>query len=173
MLAAGFVFLSADEVLELHESITKANKALDLGIPMFRDQNGAWVTVYAILAVILLLTIQKPLRRMIRSDPISAAMVAGGMVTVIVGAVGIEVGGYFDIGLLRKDWLQIAIEETIELAGVSLVVVGSMRHLASVLQESRQDEAATISSSMAADGLSDPKFGFDRQGRPTVSVRSE
>ena len=46
-----------------------------------------------------------------------------------------EVMGYYDIGLMGIDWLQIGLEESLELFGVSIVDTGCVRHLATMLHD--------------------------------------
>jgi hypothetical protein len=128
VVAIGLAYLSADEILSLHERITSLNKSHEIGLPMFRGTNGAWVGVYAVLFVVLLLAFLRPVVTAARADPKSTALVAGGFTVWVSGAVVVEVMGYY--GLLGGMGAppQVIIEESLELFGVSLLLIGSVYH---------------------------------------------
>ena len=127
-VAAGFAWLSADEILALHEKITKYNKLLEIGLPMFQGANGAWIGVYAVLFALLVLIFFRPLLTSARADPKSAKLIAAGFVILVSGAVVVEVMGYFQLLGGMGSPLQVFIEESLELFGASVVLLGCVGH---------------------------------------------
>lgn len=123
-----FVLLSADEVLGLHENITEVNRAADLGIPMFNG-SGAWIAVYAAIAVLLLLVFLRPILLILRMDRRGSAAILGGFALAIAGGVAVEVMGYYDAVFSRGSPMQVGLEESLELIGISLIVLGCWFHL--------------------------------------------
>ena len=134
-VAIGFAWLSADEILALHERITKYNKTYELGLPMFRETNGAWIGVYAVIFVILVLIFLRPLLNSIKDDPKSARLVAAGFAVLVSGAVVAEVLGYFQLLGGMASPLQVFIEESLELFGVSTILLGCVSHAVWVSQQ--------------------------------------
>ncbi|MEM8774726.1 MAG: hypothetical protein AAGF53_06805 [Pseudomonadota bacterium] len=129
----GLAFLSADEVLMLHERITSYNKEYGFGLPMFRGTNGAWVSVYVTLFVLLALIFHRSILAAMQADPKSFYTIAGGLAVFVSGAVGAEVMGYYGLLSGKGSPLQLIIEEGLELIGVSVVLLGCVRHAVSSL----------------------------------------
>lgn len=53
-----FIFLSADEAATIHENLTRIALKLDLRWLLFKGGPGAWITVYLLLGLILLLVLR-------------------------------------------------------------------------------------------------------------------
>lgn len=138
-VAAGLVFLSADEILSLHERLTGFNKAQELGIPMIRG-HGAWMTVYAVVFVIFVLVFLRPILMIMAADPRSSATICGGLATVVLGGVGVEIAGYVDV-LAFGSGPQVFFEETLEQLGASLVVLGCAQHVRRVIDPTNSPTA--------------------------------
>jgi hypothetical protein len=126
--AIGLAYLSADEILMLHERITSWNKENELGLPMFRGENGAWIGVYLVLFLFLILLFFRRIIIATKADPKSATLFGGGIVLSILGAVFGEIAGYYDFLSGRDSPLQLAVEEGLELFGVSFLLLGCIRH---------------------------------------------
>ena len=131
-VAAGFVFLSADEILSLHERMTGFNKAYRVGIPMIRG-HGAWISVYAVTLVIFVLVFLRPILWIVAADPRTSAAICGGLAVVVLGGVGIEMMGYFDV-LAFGSGPQVLFEEALEQVGASMVVLGCAQHVRWVIE---------------------------------------
>lgn len=147
-VAAGFVFLSADEILSLHERLMGFNKTYELHIPMIRD-HGAWITVYTVAFMVFTLMFLRPILQIAAADPHSSATICGGLAVVVLGGVGAEVLGYLNV-LALGTGPQVLIEETLELLGVSVVVLGCARHVLWVIDSAVSPTAPAAGSHRAA-----------------------
>jgi hypothetical protein len=132
----GFIFLSADEAAVIHERITKAAIKLDLKWLLFKNNHGAWIGIYLLLGLILLLAFRRDLQVLwtyFRRE--SFAILAGALI-FLAGCVGIEVISYY-INPFPK--VEVLFEELFEMTGVTLILYGvmlfSMRISAKNLQE--------------------------------------
>lgn len=128
--AAGFLFLSADEALFIHESITEG--MLRYGwMPRFSGDHGIWIPVYAALGLLLVGISWRQVRRLWVHERRAFVLMAAGASTFLVGAVGLEIVAY---ELISSDsgWyqLEVAAEEFLEMAGASLILYGSLHLLA-------------------------------------------
>ncbi|MEP3637123.1 MAG: hypothetical protein ABJN14_07685 [Paracoccaceae bacterium] len=128
VLAIGLAFLSADEILMLHERITSWNKANGIGLPMFRGTNGAWVFVYLTLFAILFLALYRSIFIAAKADIKSAALVGAGFAVLISGGVIAEVLGYYGFLGGMSSPPQVLVEEGLELVGVSILLLGCIHH---------------------------------------------
>lgn len=127
--AIGFAFLSADEILALHERITWWNKTNDLGLPMFRGTHGAWAIVYLGIFATFTLAFFRPILVFAKDDPKSATTLLSGFAALISGAVGVEVLGYYGLLGGMGSTPQVLVEETLELFGITLMTLGCVRHV--------------------------------------------
>jgi hypothetical protein len=127
VMAVGFVALSADEAAALHELLVTPLRRLVGGTPWLRYPlivpGTAVVMVTAAVFGRFLLALPAGTRR---------ALVTGGLVFVL-GALGLEtVGGWFDPELHGANVTYVLLataEEACEMAGVSLVLMGLLRHV--------------------------------------------
>lgn len=132
-LAIGLTFLSADEELGLHERITSLNNSHGGYLPMFNGNHGAWIGVYAVIFVILLVALTRPILTFIKSDPKSTALIAIGLAVFVTGAVIVEVMGYNGLLGGMGSPLQVGVEEMLEQFGVSLLLLGCVQHTRKVI----------------------------------------
>ena len=119
---SGFLFLSADEAAMIHERITEFTVRYDV-VPRFRGGRGVWIFVYGAIGLGALLVFSRPLYAFLQRRRTAALLTAGGFATLVLGAVGIEAVGYYDV---LKGPVQIAVEEGLELIGGSIIVCGAI-----------------------------------------------
>jgi len=117
-----FCFLSADETVMIHERVTAFTAKYDF-VPRFEGDHGVWIFAYGAIGVVLLLAFSRHVFALMRQRPMVAAFTGGGFATLLLGAVTIEVLGYY--GVLTGP-LQVAIEECLEMVGGSLIVCGAL-----------------------------------------------
>lgn len=122
----GLLFLSLDEALGIHEQITAWTQRSDAALPLFAGRHGAWIAVYGAIAVVIAAIFLRDITEMLRADLPSSAMVGMGLGAVVAGGVMVEIMGYY--ALFPDPLLQVAIEETLELFGWSLLLAGLYRH---------------------------------------------
>jgi hypothetical protein len=126
---AGLVFLSADEIVGFHESVTALLRPVSF-MPRFSGDHGIWVPVYlAVIGIAVLVTV-RPLVRVWRAAPRGSAILTAGALLFVTGAVGLEVLSY---GTVRADgsssgiyMLLVAAEEGFEMIGASVMLIGSV-----------------------------------------------
>jgi hypothetical protein len=139
-----FVFLSADEGARIHERITFFMREHDVEVlNPFPGEHGAWILVYAALALLLLpmvgFYLRNPLRRIWKRFGWESIVFLGGFATIIVGAVGFEILSYL---FLRSEsspdflyHLEVAIEELLEMAGASVILYATLEISAPLCSE--------------------------------------
>lgn len=125
----GFLFLSADEALMLHESITGALVKVDW-VPRFSGDHGIWIFFYLGLGAALLLLMLRPLLTLWRRHRHPFALMAAGAGIFLLGAVGLEIIGYeFLAGgppLFYR--FEVAAEEFLEMLGATAILCGVSRY---------------------------------------------
>lgn len=126
ILGLGFIFLSIDEAAAIHEKINIALKQIAL-MPRFKGDHGIWIYVYVLLAgTFLVLTLRNFIVLWKHSRRIAFIVVIG-LLTFVTGAVLLEIIGY---QFLRDDmasWryvTEVALEEFLEMLGISIVLYG-------------------------------------------------
>lgn len=126
ILGLGFIFLSIDEAAAIHEKINIVLKQV-VFMPRFKGDHGVWIYVYVLLAGIFLsLTLRNFIALWKHSRRIAFIM-AIGLLTFVTGAVLLEIIGY---QFLRNDmtsWryvTEVALEEFLEMLGISIVLYG-------------------------------------------------
>ncbi len=119
-----FVALSLDEGAGVHERISNGARALGLDWLLFEGRFGAWVVVYAIFALGLLIVGTRRLRELVRAFPREMRVATAGLAVLVAGAVGLEVLSYFLVTGEHAGWyrVEVAVEEFFEMSGVSLVL---------------------------------------------------
>ena len=130
LLGVGFVFLAADEALEIHESLnTLANEGGWLTALAFRGGTGIWIAVYAAVALVLAALALPALREVWRRHRAEAAVLAAGVALMGMGAVGLEVIAYQFLRDGTRDMLyamEVAGEELLEMTGASVILYGAI-----------------------------------------------
>ncbi len=130
VVAAGAVFLSMDEVATVHELIGERLKKLSF-VPSFQDSHGAWILLYALIAVGLLVVNLRNLLACWTRYRRAAATAGIGAGVIVAGAIGVEVASY---GLTRDphslDYrLAASAEEFFEMIGGTVLLCGALLFL--------------------------------------------
>lgn len=145
--AMAFFFLSADEAVGLHEKVTLIFRDVEF-LPRFSGNHGIWIPLYALAGIAFIASTAKPSLRLWRSGNSGIAILFIGIVVFVSGAVLVEIVSYGELREManRRSYLiQVALEETIELVGISTILVGTVKtcfgHLFPTLQlESSKSE---------------------------------
>ena len=119
--AASALFFSVDEVATIHESITGVLERFDF-VPRFAGEHGIWILVYGAIGLVLLAYLVPGLAAIVREEPANALWFSVGAAMFVAGGVGVEIIGYFSGPL-------ILLEETLEIVGVSVMVIAVYRTL--------------------------------------------
>ena len=125
----GFFFLSADEMLSLHERLTR-NLANIEWMPRFRDDHGIWIFIYLPLLVLGGALFWRPLLALwrVRKGAIKLGLL--GAALVVAGAVGVEIPSYVFQLRDTTGWvypLQVAVEEFLEMVGGTVILWSALR----------------------------------------------
>lgn len=127
-LGAGFCFLSADEVVGIHETITVLLRS-SAWAPRFGGDHGIWIPLYVAIGVVFVAATARQWLRLRASDPRGTAWLVAGALVFLAGAAGVEILGYGDGGgVVRRAWytLQVSSEEGLELLGATAMLVGAL-----------------------------------------------
>lgn len=120
----GFIFLSLDETVMIHEKINWAFRHFDL-LPRFKRGHGLWISIYATAALTLLIMWRKKILDVWQFYPKQLVLFTLGFFIILTGAVGLEVIGYqyLRVGELRYLYIfEVAIEELLEMMGASVML---------------------------------------------------
>jgi hypothetical protein len=123
-----FVFFSMDEAAMFHERL-KFLLGGQSWIPRFEGDLGIWMSVYAAAGLVLLLILWRDVWKLVRQMPRAALTLAFGFGVFFVGGVGLE--AVANLFLRGEDatylhYLQIAAEEGLEMAGISVMLYGAI-----------------------------------------------
>ena len=127
--ATAFFYLSADEAVGLHEKVTLIFRHVEF-LPRFSGNHGIWIPLYAIAGIAFFAIIARPSLRLWRSGNTGIAILFIGIAVFVSGAVLVEIISYGELREIvnRRNYLvQVAVEETIELVGISTILVGSIK----------------------------------------------
>ena len=128
--AAAFLFLSMDEIAQVHERVGRELKGS--AVPQVRNGRGAWVFVYIVVALPFLYLGLRYLAAMWRGYPRLILYGALGCLCFAGGAMGIElIADQFIRGQGERDLyvLSVLAEEMLEMVGGTLILFGAT-HLA-------------------------------------------
>ncbi|WP_119679752.1 hypothetical protein [Indioceanicola profundi] len=123
IVGLGFVFLSMDEAAMIHERITAIGRD-QAWVPRFNDTHGSWIFLYALIGAALAAFTWRNLMTMLVHHRQTALLMGGGFALLVAGAVGVEVMGYY--GLFGSPPLQVALEEFLEMLGVTVMLMGAL-----------------------------------------------
>lgn len=128
LVGLGFLFLSLDESAGIHERVTVNFRHIEF-LPRFAGDRGVWISLYLAAIVLVASLTARYWWRLWKLDRRGFIKLAAGAATFLLGAVGLEIASY---GNLRSPEmtdlyaLQVAAEETLELCGSSLMVLGAL-----------------------------------------------
>ena len=128
MVSTGFIFLSADEVVSIHEKISVVLKHVEF-MPRFKGDHGIWVFIYALIGLILFVATSRSLAAMWNRYRHATFMMAIGVGIVLLGGVIMEVISYQFLRsgstpLLYR--VEVVIEEFLEMSGASVTLYGAI-----------------------------------------------
>jgi len=128
VVGLGFVFLSLDEALAIHERISRTLKPIEW-VPMFKGRHGAWIPLYLGAIGALLVAGRRTVGAMFRVYRRQSWIMVAGALVFCFGAVALEILSYqylrgVDYSPLYK--LQVATEELFEMVGASLILYGAL-----------------------------------------------
>lgn len=123
-----FIFLSMDEVAMIHERLSRIAGKLELDWLLI-EGHGAWIILYGVLAFLLFVLFFRYIKRIWKYFPNETIKILAGCLTLVSGGVVVEVISYF---FLRSDLtstsykISVMIEESLEMAGVSIILCSMM-----------------------------------------------
>lgn len=124
--AGGFFFLSADEALFIHESITEALLKYEW-LFRFEGGHGIWIPIYLSILVVLIALSWRQFWRFWNHHRRTFLLMAAGAGTFLFGAVGLEVASYEFIPDDSALYLvEVAAEEFLEMLGANIILYASM-----------------------------------------------
>lgn len=137
--AVAFFFLSADEALFIHESLTRALIKYDM-LYRFKGDHGMWIPFYIGVLVLLVVLCQGQIRLFYKHHQHPFLLIASGAALFLLGAVGLEIAAY---EFIPKDspvlLAEVAAEEFLEMIGASIILYATMGLLLSAPEEKQPD----------------------------------
>lgn len=124
IVGLGLIFLSADEASIIHESLNSLSKKYATFVPLFDGRHGAWITLYGVLFLIIAISQIKNIELMWKNYRDSFVIFSVGLITLVAGAVLVEITMYYS--LFSSSIVQVSIEEFLEMAGGSIILVSSL-----------------------------------------------
>jgi hypothetical protein len=126
MMAAGFLFLSADETATIHEGLTTIARKTQFRSPL-PDGHAFWIFLYPLLVAIAALLVRRGLKEFFQEKEGRAWIVAGAFL-LFLGAVSFETLGFY-LHHAATDHstaaaIEVTIEEALELVGQSMILFG-------------------------------------------------
>ena len=137
LAALGFFFLSLDEEASIHEALSRAVYGVAPSVAPFGHQHAAWVVIYGLAAPLLLVVFWRPVVRFWRAFPAAGALGFAGAVVMLSGAAGLEMLGYAH---LFTGHVEVALEETLEMAGGTLMLCAAVAIKDAALASGRAPE---------------------------------
>jgi len=134
LLGAAFVFFSADEAAMIHEPLTFFLRAYSVTTPLPGPDHVTWMFPYVAVMVVLFILMRKGLVPFLRFSTGRLAFLVGAALFVLGGMV-VEVVGYYILVHFAIDYygrggtLQVVLEESCELLGVTLMACGLLTRL--------------------------------------------
>ena len=125
-----FIFLSADEALAIHESISGILGKSASWVRIFPTY--IWITVYIIIGLIILIAFRNSIMLIFRDHSKQACQGLFGSLVYALGAIGIESANYHN--LFQSTVTQVGIEEMLEMMGASLILVAALELLLKVVR---------------------------------------
>jgi hypothetical protein len=127
--AAGFMFLSADEALAIHESVTEALLKYEW-LFRFEGDHGMWIPIYLAGMALLMALSWRQVLRLWNYERRAFLLMALGAAIFLFGAVGLEIVAYqFLQSASSLYFVEVAAEEFLEMLGASIILYGSMNLL--------------------------------------------
>ena len=131
LCALAFFFLSADEAASIHEKITMIFRGVTY-LPRFSGDHGVWIPIYLVAGALFVITTRRSWLLMWRDHREGSIIFLLGVALFVIGAVALEIVSYSglrDVSNRNYYLYQVFFEEAFELAGVTTLLVGSLRML--------------------------------------------
>ncbi len=136
------LFLSVDEGAGLHETVTHfaRNNNITLLQSVMIAGRGAWIVPYLVAGALLLAVCIRPVIAIFQQHRVPSWYVSAGALTAITGAVGMEIISYLFLrdGHELLYTVEVAVEEFMEMLGVSLIFFGIMRYAIEIQSGSKK-----------------------------------
>lgn len=124
LIGLGFMFLSLDESASIHES-TSALLQHVTWMPRFKDEQGLWIPVYAVIGLSLIWLTRKSLFEIWLRHKKECTIFTYGFLTLLFGAVVLEIISYQYLrapNLYNWYLIEVALEEGLEMLGASIML---------------------------------------------------
>jgi hypothetical protein len=95
-LGFGFIYLSLDEAVVIHEMITCPLRHVSW-VPRFQGDHGIWITVYGLVGIWLLIAFKNSMLLASRNFPRPALIFISGAGLFLLGGVVLEVCNYYHL----------------------------------------------------------------------------
>ena len=126
LVGLGFIFLSADEAVMIHENITELLNHIEW-LPRFQGNHGIWIPLYLTVGLTVLCLNLKKIIRLFRHFFLEASIMSVGIGIWLSGVVGVEIISYYiqpkSVNPMLYH-LEVAIEEFLEMLGVTILLYG-------------------------------------------------
>jgi len=127
IVGLGFIFLSVDESAVIHEKLV--DSARRSSVRWLSDWSYVvWMVAYLAIGLLIVLVGYRPLLVIWRKYRRETIWIAGGMAIFVIGAMGFEVLSrlLYTADINWRFLAAVAAEEFFEMAGVSLILYGTM-----------------------------------------------
>jgi hypothetical protein len=131
VLGIGFTFLSMDEGAALHERIGRVLTRLSFRVNV--KGGGQWIFFYLLVALILIFFLRKELRLAWRDWRPELVLFIAGFAILAAGGVGSEMVEWLTKLHGTAHFVQVGVEEGLEMIGATVLVLPAYRVLAYVL----------------------------------------
>lgn len=121
---AGFLFLGIDEYTQVHEQLSGLLIPY-AWIPRLKQDIGAWIPAYAVLAAILLFLFRRAILMAARLYPQPSKLFLAGLALLFLGSVGCEIIAFEALAQNSSDPSYpyvVVVEEFLEMSGASLML---------------------------------------------------
>lgn len=127
LFASALIFLSADEVVALHEQMRNSLRGFE-ALPRFSGDHGIWIPFYITAGVAFIGITYKGWRDLWRTQRRAAGYLASGLALLAAGGIGLEIVSYGDLRTPQARELYVVfvvLEELLEMFGATALLVGA------------------------------------------------
>lgn len=144
LLAAAFLFFSADEAAVIHEPLAYIVRGYSFTGFLPGPDHVTWMLPYLAVMVVLLIVMRRGFLLFLRSFTHLRAFLAGAVLWIL-GAMAVEVVGYYVLVRNGGSYsFQVALEEACELLGVIVMIYALMRTLYSFDRRRGESRAGDV-----------------------------
>lgn len=127
----GFMFLSADDAAQIHETMSRVSKHIDW-LPRFKLGHGIWIFLYTFVGLVITALSAREFGKMWRRYQRATVLMTSGIALAIFGGVILEIISYQYLRTGATPVLyvaEVAFEEFFEMLGASIALYGAIRLL--------------------------------------------